>query len=126
MIEARVWQTFLDKTDEALPIHDIDIRQWGMRANKELPDPLEDFKASESWLYRFKRKRREVPNLGPEQKYDICKRRTTHVISKNQHLNAGKIAKSADEFVKNIKILISQQVQLNFFEKSTILEFRIE
>lgn len=106
LIDEGVFQIFLEKLDRGLPIHDRDLRQWAMKINRNLESPMAGFKASTSWVKRFKRKPRSVDET--TRKYSICSRKITDVRSRLQNVNAAKVIESADVFVKNIKSLIER------------------
>jgi hypothetical protein len=49
-----VFDMFEQAREKALPVHDIDIRRWGLK--KAMDESLHNFVASNHWLYTFKHK----------------------------------------------------------------------
>lgn len=53
-IDDYVFDMFESAREKALAVHDIDLRRWGRR--KAVEEHLNDFAASDHWLYNFKHK----------------------------------------------------------------------
>ncbi|CAF1651158.1 unnamed protein product [Adineta ricciae] len=53
-IDDHVFDMFEQAREKALPVHDIDIRRWGLK--KAMDESLHNFVASNHWLYTFKHK----------------------------------------------------------------------
>lgn len=58
-LDQHVYGIFKDARDKRYPIHGRMIQRWA-RQYANITSGLEDFKASDSWLYRFKRRHRVV------------------------------------------------------------------
>lgn len=102
-------------------VHDDDIRIWGLLHAAEINFP--NFKASSSWVWKFK------------QRYSICRRRIVKQISRAQKRKADQTTTEASALVNEFKhitqsyglkqILNSDQTPFNFEMNSEYtLEFR--
>ena len=80
-----VYEKFVYAREHALPIHDMDIQRWGLKAAKELD--LENFHASHGWLAVFK------------QRHGIVSRRVTNIITRHEIENSDEVEKSKKEFL---------------------------
>lgn len=70
--------------------HDIDIRRWGLQAQRELGYDELNFKASNDWVMRFKKAHR------------IVSRKITKFVTRKTIEQADNLIASAEQFVKNI------------------------
>ena len=86
-IDAFVYESFENVGGRLLSVHDIDLRQWGLRKAKEIF--LNDFVASEKCLFNFK------------HRYNSCSRKITKLVTKREGQNEQEIYKSAYDFVSN-------------------------
>ena len=69
-IDELVLKKFVNAREQSLPIYDLDVRRWALKVAHECQ--LEDFKASDKWLYNFK------------CKYNIVSRKITNIITKKR------------------------------------------
>lgn len=94
---------FKDALNKKLPVHDIDLRRWALRARDlvQMPDP--DFKASDSWVTKFKTENK------------IVSRKITKYVTKQQLLNADTLENKAKEFIETVKINIANVGAENTF-----------
>ncbi|CAF4180350.1 unnamed protein product, partial [Rotaria sordida] len=72
-IDELVFKKFVHAREQSLPIHDLDIRRWALKAAHE--HQLEGFKASDKWLYNFK------------WNYKTLSRKITNIITKKEISN---------------------------------------
>ncbi|CAF3411410.1 unnamed protein product [Rotaria sp. Silwood2] len=87
-----VYHKFEQARQSYLPVHDLDLRRWGLeKAKQEL---LHDFVASEKWLFNFK------------IQHNICSRKVTKVVTTKQVTNKEEVQHSADEFVSSVRDLV--------------------
>ena len=84
-VDTYVYDQFEHARHNFLSVHDIDLRRWGLKKARELH--LEDFQASEGWLYNFK------------YRHGICSRRITKLVTKKVVENQEEINQSAKHFV---------------------------
>ena len=89
-IDAFVYESFENSRGKLLLVHDIDLGWWGLRKAKEIF--LNDFVASEKWLFNF------------THQYNICSRK----ITKREVQNEQEIYKSANDFVSNTQKIIKR------------------
>uniref|UniRef100_A0A914D4Y2 Transposase n=1 Tax=Acrobeloides nanus TaxID=290746 RepID=A0A914D4Y2_9BILA len=78
-------------------IHDKDLRLFAIRANSEMPHPLENFNASPSWCFYFKKKNH------------IVLRKVLKYISKVKAKNPHAIQQKANEFVSVVNDFIRRE-----------------
>lgn len=90
-IKKETYQKFLDKSAMHLPIHDVDLRRWALRANTNLQSPIKNFKASIRWIQYFKKT------------HGIVDRKITKIISTSHARDHQNIMDAADRFVKEVK-----------------------
>jgi hypothetical protein len=86
-IDEIVYKKFLQSREKALPVHDVDIQRWGLKAAKDLE--LDDFHASHGWVNNFK------------SRHKIVSHRLTNIVTKHQIEDSDVIEKSKQEFIKN-------------------------
>lgn len=84
-VDIYVYDQFEHARHNFLPVHDIDLRRWGLKKARELN--LNDFQASEGWLYNFK------------YRHGICSRRITKLVTKKVVESQEEINRSAENFV---------------------------
>lgn len=84
---------FRKARENSYPVHDFNIKIWALNAAKKLN--YSEFKASESWVAKFKKQNR------------ICSRKVTKVVTFAQHSDVDKIQQSAKLFVQNSNAFIS-------------------
>ena len=93
-IEDFVWEQFVNARNNALPVMDSDMRQWGSRKAKEFGFP---FKASDTWLLNLKRKHR------------IVSRRITKFAFRGESKDEASIIEKALMFVANTRGLLEEE-----------------
>lgn len=94
-INMAVLDVFKEKEAEGAVIHDRTLRIWAMSAKRELdPDNTIAFKASPSWVYRFKKRN------------NITDRAITHRVSRNWKEKETNLEALSDEFVEQLRGLI--------------------
>ncbi|CAF4551855.1 unnamed protein product, partial [Didymodactylos carnosus] len=86
-IDEIVYQKFLNAREQALPIHDIDLQRWALKAAKEVH--LDDFHASHGWVNNFK------------GRHHVVSRRITNVVTRHELENIDAIVKTETEFRQN-------------------------
>uniref|UniRef100_A0AC34GJU6 HTH CENPB-type domain-containing protein n=1 Tax=Panagrolaimus sp. ES5 TaxID=591445 RepID=A0AC34GJU6_9BILA len=91
-LDARVLEYFLDMRQKLSEVHDRDLTEAALKIAEEIS--LENFKASETWLRRFKKK------------YRIVSRKINAFVTLAQINNKPDLEKSIEEFRKEIKDVI--------------------
>jgi hypothetical protein len=94
-----VFNDFKRARNNFLIIHDCDLQRWAKNKARELDF---EFKASNSWLSRFKKRN------------GIVSRKVTKIVSTNYVQDQETIKQSANEFLNN-----SKQVMQSFDESNT-------
>lgn len=82
---------FMDALNKNLPIHDMDIRRWALRAREITEMPADRFKASDTWVREFKNRHR------------IVSRKITKYVTRKQLSDTESLQKSAAEFIELVK-----------------------
>jgi hypothetical protein len=98
-INIHVFNEFKKARNNFFIIHDFDLQRWARNKARELDF---DFKASDSWLYRFKKRN------------GIVSRKVTKIVSTNYVHDQEVIKQTANEFLNNAK-----QVMQSFDESNT-------
>ena len=83
------YDKFEEARDSVLPVHDRDLKRWGIQKAAEDPDLM--FEASEHWLRVFK------------QRHRICSRKITKLVTRHHTDYADTIVASADTFLADVK-----------------------
>ena len=97
-INTRVFEHFKEMSARNAIIHDRTIRQWTLQIKRQVdPDDQLNIKASESWIYKFKKRNR------------IVSRSITHKVSKNCASKEEDIQRKSDEFVRKMKSLFIER-----------------
>ena len=96
-----VIQRFKDAVDNRCRIHDADLTKWALAKKRSMA--WDDFKASSSWLLRFKHRNR------------IGIRTITHIVSKKSLENMDVIAAKGNSFVDSIRPLMNHATLSSFF-----------
>lgn len=89
-IQELLAESVTEKLKNGVSLHDYELRQMAIRINQSLQTPIENFKASHSWIQSFK------------QSIKICSRRITKFVSKKSFRDATKTQMAAGSFVKKI------------------------
>ncbi|CAF2902010.1 unnamed protein product [Rotaria sp. Silwood2] len=84
-VDIYVYDQFEHARHNFLSVHDIDLRRWGLKKARELN--LNDFEASEGWLWNFK------------YRHGICSRKITKLVTKKVVESQEEIYQSAKNFV---------------------------
>lgn len=77
--------------EQGISLHDADLRYQALRICRE-KNYLDEFKASPSWILRFKRDHR------------LCSRKITRFVSKKTFADKDKIDADAKKFVEDLKV----------------------
>lgn len=83
-----------------LAVKDIDLRRWGKEINAHSQNKI-NFKASKSWLAKFKSNRR------------IVSRKITKFLGKSHVMDIEKVKADAAKFVEDIRNLIQVKYKNN-------------
>ena len=86
---------FSEAVNNRCRIHDRDIKRWALSKKSKMG--WTDFKASDTWVTRFKKRNR------------IAIRTITHIVSKASVENVEFIKAAAESFVQSIRLLVTQQ-----------------
>lgn len=91
-IGKQLYQRFLEKKALGIAIHDRDLQAWALEIKKQLdPDDTFPFKASISWVYKFK------------LRYNIFLRQITKEISLGQNKKKCWIRSTISQLLKETK-----------------------
>ena len=91
-INRAVLQKFKEKETEGAIIHDRTLRLWAMQHKRAMdPHNTIQFKASDSWVYRFK------------QRNNIVDRAITHTVGRNWQNKDANLSQACDAFVAKIR-----------------------
>ncbi|CAF1673171.1 unnamed protein product, partial [Adineta ricciae] len=89
-----VFDMFERARENALPVHDIDLRRWALK--KAMDESLHNFVASSYWLHSFK------------NKHNIISRKVTKIVTKRQVEDKTIIKTSADQFIADVRKRLPQ------------------
>ena len=84
-------ENFKKAVDNGLIVHDKDIRRWALQAQKEISHEDFRFRASRTWLAKFKSKHR------------IVSRKINKFVTRKTLENMDELKMKADEFVASVK-----------------------
>lgn len=87
---------FTAAIDSGLTVHDIDIKRWALQAQNIIGELNPLFKASDSWITRFKKSHR------------IVSRKITKFITKKTVEDLDNLQQASDNFVNIVKSLIEK------------------
>jgi len=87
---------FTAAVESGFMIHDIDLKRWALQAQEEIGNLNPIFKASPSWVARFKKSHR------------IVSRKVTKFVTKRTIEDSVNLQETTDNFVKTVKPLIGQ------------------
>lgn len=90
-----VINAFQNAHDKSLPIHDMDIKRWALKARAEVNLSPALFTASTKWVHNFKKT------------HKIVSRKINKFVTQTQLTNKDVLKQKADQFVSNIKDQIS-------------------
>jgi hypothetical protein len=105
-IDKVVYQKLIEARERYLPIHDIDLQRWALKASRELG--FDDFQASEFWIRTFK------------NRHKICSRKITNIITKREMLNSDEIIKSEEDFIKLFNQLSPKYKEAKIFNTDQV------
>ena len=94
---------FESAIDASMIIHDEDIQKWGLHAKNILGFENTRFKASDWWVWKFKRTHRITP------------RKVNKYITRKTLEDKEKLKVNAENFVKNVKPYIIQYGKENVY-----------
>lgn len=104
---ARISQFTLDNlksaVDAGLIVHDVDLRRWALQAQKEMGFKDVRFKASDWWLWKFKKAHR------------ITSRKINKFVTRKTIEEGADLKRDADNFVNKIKPFIEQYGLQNIY-----------
>lgn len=81
--------------DMSLPIHDIDIKRWALKARDDVNLSKELFTASSKWIHNFKKT------------HGIVSQKVNKFVTQTQLKNKDDLKQSLNEFVRKIRRQIS-------------------
>lgn len=96
-IDEFVYGEFIRARESYIPVHDSDIKRLAIKKARTMN--LNDFTASHHWVLEFKRRHR------------ISSRKITKLVSKHHLEDRSEILKSAENFVKTVKEMISNYTE---------------
>lgn len=85
-VAEHTWKMFKTTREQHHRVHDSDIAKWALVKAKELN--INQFRASDSWILRFKRR------------YGITDRAITRVVTRRQRVEQQELQKQVDRFVR--------------------------
>lgn len=87
---------FTAAVESGFMVHDIDLKRWALQAQEEIGNLNPIFKASHSWIARFKKSHR------------IVSRKVTKFVTRRTLEDSVDLQQSADNFLETVKPLIEQ------------------
>jgi len=78
-----------------MPIHDLDIKRWALKARNNCNLSQHLFTASSKWIYNFKRR------------YCIVSKKLNKFVTQSQIANKEELRGNANEFVEKVKSKIA-------------------
>jgi len=94
-ISTYVFEQFQRATDQCLPIHDIDLKRWALKAREEVKLSTKYFTGSPKWIQNFKKKN------------GIVSRKINKFITQAQISNKAELLQETSKFVEQVKLEIS-------------------
>ncbi|CAF1331100.1 unnamed protein product [Adineta steineri] len=95
-IDQYVFSLFENAREKSISVHDIDLKRWARQKAAELS--LDNFSASDHRSCSFK------------QRHNIVSRKITKLVTKHTLENETVIAKSAEQFVKHVRLQIQSHM----------------
>lgn len=89
--------------DAGVIVHDIDIRKWALQAQKEVGHEDVRFKASNDWLWKFKKRHR------------IVSRKINKFITRKTVEEEVDLRKNGEKFVQDVKPFIEKYGAKNIY-----------
>ncbi|XP_071581536.1 uncharacterized protein [Temnothorax nylanderi] len=87
---------FTTAVESGFMVHNIDLKRWALQAQKEIGNLNPIFKASPSWIARFKKSHR------------IVSRKVTKFVTRKTLEDSVDLQKTANDFLETVKPLIEQ------------------
>jgi len=94
-ISKYVLDEFQNALDKSVPIHNLDIKRWALKARNDYNLSQHLFTASSKWIYNFKRR------------HCIVSRKINKFITQSQIANKEELRRNANEFVEKVKSKIA-------------------
>lgn len=94
-ISKYVLEQFQSACDKSLPIHDLDLKRWALKARDDASLSCHLFTASMNWVHNFKVRHR------------IVSRKINKFVTQTQLTNKQRLLEKANEFVTKVKSNIS-------------------
>ncbi len=91
--------------EKYLPVHDNDLKRWALELGSEVGLSRDEFKASDSWIFQFKKK------------FKISSRRITKFVTKRQYISQEEIKD------KSIAFTLECRDKFTNFERNNIINF---
>ena len=91
-------EQFQEAFDRSIPIHDLDIKRWALKARSDNDLSPTLFTASAKWIHQFKLRHR------------IVSLKINKFVTQKQIKNKEELKKEALEFVQNVKLQINEIV----------------
>lgn len=98
-----VLENLKNAIDAGFIVHDIDLRKWALQAKKELEFDDIRFKASDQWLYKFKKS------------HNIVSRKITKFVTQKSIRNRDILNEQANKFVTEVKKYIKTYGTANVY-----------
>lgn len=89
-------ERFRNAQDKYTPVHDRDLHRWAVEANKKLPMPLANFKASPSYIFYLKQSNR------------IVSRKINKFVKKGHLRDMEQVMREGAAFVEHIRPKITE------------------
>lgn len=90
-ISKHVLDQFQNALDKSVPIHDLDIKRWALKARDNCNLSRHLFTASSKWIHNFKIRHR------------IVSRKINKFVTQGQITNKEQLREKANEFLQNVK-----------------------
>jgi len=95
-ISTYVFEQFQRATDQCLPIHDIDLKRWALKAREEVKLSTKLFTGSPKWIHNLKKKN------------GIVSKKINKFITQAQISNKAELLQEISKFVEQVKLEISR------------------
>lgn len=96
-ISKLVLEQFNNASKKCLPIHDSNLRKWGLKAREDVQLSPKLFKASLKWVHNFK------------IRHGIVSRKINKFVTTAQLSNASELLQKGTEFVEKIRSVIEEK-----------------
>jgi len=102
-ISQYVLEQFNIATDKHLPVHDVTLKKWALKARENVQLSYKLFKASSKWVYNFKKT------------HGIVSRKINKFLTTAQLSNAAELSEAGSKFVENIRSVIKEKGEANVY-----------